>query len=459
MQKFDYTPPQSLAPFFASDARVRAIRGPIGSTKTTACIMELLRRAAEQEPGEDGIRRSRMAIIRNTLPQLKSTCLVSIQQLLRPICKYKVSDTMIQVRMGDIESDWLLLPLDTPENVDRLLSLELTYGWVSEFREIDPEIVDFVLSRTGRFPSVAVGGPTHYGVIMETNSFSEDSAWYDRLELNLPSNWQYTVQPGARHEDADWLQYLPPDYYKDQVESNPEAWVEQYVDNIIGPSLSGQAVFARSFTHDFHIAKGTLQPDYTRPLVVGLDTGRNPAAVIGQIDARGRMLIFGSCYQENAGMELFLATTLRPFLTERFQGGKFFIAIDPAAKQRSQIGEESVLGAVRRLGYSAVLAPSNNLAPRLRSVERYLGLQIAGGAGFLIDPIWNENLIHAFKHGYRYKRNKKGDLGEIPEKDHPASDLLDATQYLCMTAGSSVIARELRPQTERKPKPSVAGWT
>lgn len=459
MQKFDYTPPPSLRPFFQSDARVRAIRGPIGSTKTTACIMELLRRAAEQEPGPDGVRRTRMAIIRNTLPQIKSTCLVSIQQLLRPITRYKVSDQTIQIRMGDIESDWLMLPLDTPENVNRLLSLELTYGWVSEFREIDPEIVENVLSRCGRFPSRAVGGASHYGVVMETNSFSEDSPWYERLEISLPANWQYTVQPGARDPGADWLQYLPPDYYKDQIESNSESWVEQYVDNIIGPSLSGQAVFARSFEHDFHIAESQLQPDYSRPLVVGLDTGRNPAAVVGQIDNRGRMLVLGSCYAENCGMEQFVATTLRPFLAARFDGGRFFIAIDPAARQRSQIGEESVLEAVRRLGFSAVLAPTNNLAPRLRAVERYLSLQIAGGAGFLIDPLHNQELVKAIQYGYRYKRDKKGALNEIPEKTHPDSDLADALQYLCLTAGSGAVARELAPKIKIAPKPSAAGWT
>ena len=459
MQSFDYTPPPSLAGFFRSNARVRAVRGPIGSTKTTAMIMELLRRAAEQEPGPDGIRRTRMAIVRNTLPQLKSTCLVSIQQLLRPIARFKVSDNTVHIRMDDIESDWLLLPLDTPENINRLLSLELTYGWVSEFREIEPEIVENVLSRCGRYPSRAVGGASHYGVIMETNSFSEDSPWYERLEVDLPGNWDYFTQPGARDPGADWLQYLPPDYYTDQVESNTEAWVEQYVDNKIGPSLSGQAVFARSFERDFHLSDDKLNVDYTRPLVVGLDTGRNPAAVVGQIDVRGRMLVFGSCHAENCGMEQFITTTLRPFLTDRFDGGRFFIAIDPAARQRSQIGEESVLEAVRRLGFSAVLAPTNQLAPRLRAVERYLGSQVAGGAGLLIDRVWCDDLIRAIQYGYRYKRDKKGALNEIPEKSHPDSDLADALQYLCLTAGTGAVARELGPRMKIAPRPSAAGWT
>jgi hypothetical protein len=459
LRKFDYEPPPSLAEFFLSDARVRAVRGPIGSTKSTAMIMELVRRASQQAPGPDGIRRTRMAIVRNTMPQLKSTCLVSIQQLLRPVVRFKVSESMIHFKMNDIESEWLLLPLDTPENIQRLLSLELTYGWVSEFREIEPEIVHNVLSRCGRYPSRAVGGPTHYGVIMETNSFSEDSPWFDQLEVDLPKNWGYFVQPGARDPDADWLQYLAPAYYDDLIESNDDSWVEQYVDNKIGPSLSGQAVFAKSFVSDFHIAKNSLRPDYSRPLVVGLDTGRQPAAVIGQLDARGRMLVFGSCHAENQGMEKFIATTLRPFLMDRFAGGRFFIAVDPAARVRSQIGEESVLEAIHRLGFNAVLAPTNDISPRLRAVERYLSLQVDGHAGLLIDPDWCKPLVQALQYQYKFKRNRRGELSETPEKGHPESDLADALQYLCLTASSGAVARELQAPIVVQPKPGVAGWT
>jgi hypothetical protein len=303
------------------------------------------------------------------------------------------------------------------------------------------------------------GGCTWYGVIAESNSFSEDSPWYDQLELDLPENWGYIVQPGARDPDADWLQYLPPDYYEDLILSNPESWVDQYVDNQVGPSLSGQAVFARSFDHDFHVTDKELYPDYTRPFIIGLDTGRQPASVIGQLDMRGRMMIYSSLWAENKGMELFLTEDVRPHLNEKYKGGKFFVAVDPAARQRSQIGEESVYEAIRRLGFSVVLAPSNNIAPRLRAVERYMSLQIGGKAGFLIDSNWNNDLLRALQHEYRYKRMKDKELHEIPEKSHPASDLADALQYLCLSAGSNAIARELHQPMVVRPAPAAAGWT
>jgi len=64
-----------------------------------------------------------------------------------------------------------------------------------------------------RFPSKMRGGPTWYGIFGETNSFSEDDAWYSRLELELNPNWGYFVQPGARDPGAENLENLQPNYY------------------------------------------------------------------------------------------------------------------------------------------------------------------------------------------------------------------------------------------------------
>lgn len=458
----DYTPPKTLREFMLSPARLRAIRGPVGSGKTTACIMEMLRRSAEQAPDATGVRRTRWVIVRNTLPQIKTTCLVSIEQLLRPIMDFRVSDNTVHVRFNDVESSWLLLPLDTEDNVRRLLSLEVTGAWVSEFREVEPEIVKAVLSRVNRYPSKMLGGATWAGVVMETNSFSEDSPWYEELELKLPPNWSYHVQPGARDPGAENIENLPPGYYPDLIDANINSpdWIEQYIDNKIGPSLSGQAVFAKVFKHDFHTAE-QLNPDFTRPLVIGMDTGRNPAAAVMQLDARGRVLIHGSLYGENMGIENFIAQKLKPALFEWFGAmGRVFVSVDPAARQRSQIGEESVMDAIKRLGFQVVLAPTNQIAPRLRVVEKYMQTALDGKAGLLLDKRRNEDLLRALMHSYRYPRNKEGVLQELPEKSHPWSDLADALQYGLLALNSPVLGWAI--QTGDAPKPrkvATGGWT
>jgi len=435
----EYVPAPTLERFMLNDARVRAIRGPVGSGKTSACIMELVRRACESPPNHDGVRRSKGAVVRNTLPQLKTTCLVSIQSLLGPLVHYKVSDQTIEFRMPGVEADWLLLPLDTPENVERLLSLEITYAWVSEFREIAPQLVLDTFSRCGRYPSkVNVKPQDHgfwYGLVMETNSFSEDSPWYDKLELSqLPSNWAYFVQPGAREPNAENLQNLPSSYYADLIEANTPEWVEQYIDNRITPSLSGQAVFRNSFYSAFHVAQHELPVIPGVPLMIGMDTGRHPAAVIGQLAPTGRLQILAAISAGNLGMELFLTQDVLPLLaTERFATNPSYLILDPACNQRSQIGEESVIECCRRIGFVAQPATTNAIAPRLRAVEKFLTASRGGAAAILFDPIHCSGLILAMQARYRYKLQKDGvtlDENE-PEKKHPWSDY-------CLCAGTLV---------------------
>src|SRR3954470_9312480 len=66
--------------FHNSSAFVRGLRGPIGSSKSTACVMEILSRAMEQKPSPNGQRKSRWAVIRNSYPELKTTTLKTWNQ-------------------------------------------------------------------------------------------------------------------------------------------------------------------------------------------------------------------------------------------------------------------------------------------------------------------------------------------------------------------------------------------
>jgi len=477
MTTVNYTPPPTLREFMVSPARVRAVRGPVGSGKSTACAMELFRRACEApiDP-TDGVRRSKMVVVRNTLQQLRTTNLVTITKILRPVMRYKVSDQTVEIRLPGIESDWLFLPLDTEENIQRLLSLELTYAWVSEFREISPELVRNVLSRTGRYP----GGsfdldpdevPEHlnydYGLIMESNSFTEDSPWFETLEEKLPGNWSYHIQPGAFDPGAENREpgRLPPNYYEDLMESNTEDWVDQYIHNKIGPSLSGQAVFRKAFRHAFHVAKSRLIPTPGYPLIIGTDTGRNPAAIVGQIDVRGRVLVFDAIAEENMGMENFLKTKLRPLLNQqKYASNPSFLVLDPACRQKSQIGEEDVLTACKRCGFAAIPAMTNALDPRLRAVEKFLLEQRDGGPALMLDPVGCAQLVLALGSRYRYKIKKDGVLEDSPEKKHPWSDLADGLQYLCLGTSANLrgkIMHRMGLDSNRKyaAEPSAAGWS
>ena len=63
----------TLKTFMKDDSFFRGLRGPVGSGKSVACCIEIFRRALMQKPNEDGIKKSRWAVIRNTNPQLRTT--------------------------------------------------------------------------------------------------------------------------------------------------------------------------------------------------------------------------------------------------------------------------------------------------------------------------------------------------------------------------------------------------
>ena len=76
-----------------------------------------------------------------------------------------------------MELEVIFLALDRPEDVKKLLSLELTGVWINEAREIPKSIVDACTMRVGRIPSMRDGGPTWYGVIADTNPPDTDHWW------------------------------------------------------------------------------------------------------------------------------------------------------------------------------------------------------------------------------------------------------------------------------------------
>src|SRR5438270_696891 len=118
MDEFNYCAPTTVGLFMLSNQRVRLIRGPVGSGKSSGMVMELLRRATEQAPDpRDGKRRTRFALVRNTLPQLQTTTAKTVAELLRGVVHYEAQHKTFWIRTGDVESEWIMLPLDTPENV------------------------------------------------------------------------------------------------------------------------------------------------------------------------------------------------------------------------------------------------------------------------------------------------------------------------------------------------------
>lgn len=467
MSAINYNASPTVSKFMLDNSKVRTLIGPFASGKTTGMCMELMRRALMEHPDAKGVRRTRFVVVRNTAQQLRQSILEEIRKWLAPAMNFRVTDSTVQFRFnhgtqGRIESDWLLIPLDKPEDQQRLLSLNITGGWVSEFREIPLTLFEALLGRCGRYVPLGVQGNAWHGLIAESNPPDEDSDWYNKLEIEVPPSWRVFKQPGGLDPLAENKgPWLPPNYYEDLAANNNPDWVDVHVHGKYGKSLSGQAVFRTTFKPDFHVTYSTLHPIPNIPLMLAQDFGRTPAVLVTQVDNRGRLLILDELFNLNSGIENFALTQLRPLMASKYPGLASFMIGDPSGTHKTQVREESPFDCLKKLGFTIYPAPTNDLDPRLRAVEELLMRQVDGGPALLIDGGACPSLVSALKFHYRYKRKLNKELDEKPEKTHPWSDLCDDLQYAALGSKGNYAAKLILKHHPRirKPIASAAGWT
>lgn len=278
----------------------------------------------------------------------------------------------------------------------------------------------------------------------------------------MPPNWKLFKQPGGLEKDAENIDNLPDGYYENLKANNNSDWVDIHVHAQYGKSLSGQAVFRSSFQPGFHISNEPIEPIPGMPIMVGQDFGRTPASLIGQIDNRGRLVIFDECISTDMGLEQFCTTTLRPMLYSAYQGKDIFLIADPSGRYKGQITEESPFDALVRLGFKVYAAPTNDIEPRLRAVEQLFLHQVDAGPMLVIVGAKCPNLVQALKFWYRYRRKTTGHLEDKPEKTHPWSDLADCLQYMALATNGNYVGKLIargRRQEPTTPRLTAASWT
>ena len=486
---------QTIWDFFNDPSYVRLIAGPIGSGKSVACCHDLMRLAMAQDPDAKGRRRTRTAIVRNTSDQLRATTFRTWTDWFGHLGYYKASDKTFLIKMNlddgtTLDAEFYFLPLDTPDDVRKALSLELTFLWGNEWRELHPEVVDGLLMRLKRFPSKKDGGPTRSCAIFDTN-MPDQSTWHFNKMEEPPENWSIFLQPPAIisfeeyfhqyneepneedgivdprdnewyvNPDADNIDNLDPTYYPDIIPGKTEDFLNVYLRCRYGRSLAGLPVYEKTFSPDFHIAEKPFSPlkSESYPLIIGLDFGRTPAAVIGQRNTYGQLVVLDELTSENMGIETFLSRKLTPRLSEHdFIGCSTVIAPDPAGWAKQQIGEISPVDVIKQAGFQVIKPNSNDPERRIETVERVLLDHIDGKPSIVINPCCSQ-LIKGFRYGYKYKLNKQGVQDNKPMKDQ-FSHIHDAMQYFCMVAESnpsgSVQASRKRREVQTV---SSSGWT
>ncbi len=449
-----YIPSPTGKKFIADRSFVKLVLGPVGGGKSTVCLMDLLSRAHLQEPF-NGLRRTKFAILRNTAAQLKSTVRPMITEWLetipletqgRAMGQWRLTDNIFEIQ-GELpdgtrmHTELCLMAADTPDDVRRLLSLQLSAAWVEEAREIDAEVFKGLLGRVDRFPGTVAGGVTYPGVICSTNAPALETFWHEQV-TKPPSNMAVFIQPPAILEDltinpeAENLLYLSEDYYHNLMAANSEEWVDVYLRNQFGMGNAGQAVYRSTFKKSFHVSTDSLMMvPSSAPMVVGMDNGLQAAAAVMQQDVRGRVNVLSECYvpeDTTMGVETFLDRLLIPHLVAKYpvRRDAFLFVLDPACFQRSQVNEATIAQAVQARGFKVMKASTNDPQKRQEAMEGLLNRQVDGKAGILFDP-GCKHLTDGMEWGYRFKRNSSGQSTTQRDKTHH-SHLAEAAEYAAL---------------------------
>lgn len=450
LRPVSYVASKTMTQFHDSDAFVRCIMGPIGSGKSVASIMEMMIKSCEQAPAEDSVRRTRWAVIRNTYRELADTTMQSFFDWFpKETGFWRAMDmkfTFLQTLPDgtSIEAEFLFRALDKPDDIKKLLSLELTGGWVNEAREAPKAVIDMLIGRLGRYPNKRDGGPTWFGLIMDTNNPDSDHWMYKLFEEDKPENHAVFHQPSGTSPEAENLENLPDGYYINMQSGKDQEWINVYVHGLYGFVQNGKPIYPE-YHDDVHHTDEPLIINKDLTVYVGIDFGLTPAALFCQKNAAGRWLIFDELCTFDMGAMSF-GRLLKEKVLRDYQGFDIEFYGDPAGEGRAQSDETTPFQMLAANGINAWPAYTNDYTIRRESIAAALmRMDFTGKPGLVIGP--KAKLFRkGMAGGYKYKRMQVS--GEDKFQDKPDkgrySHVCEAGQYAFLGAGegNALIANE-----------------
>ena len=455
--KIQYDAEPVIGTFHNSDAFVRGLMGPIGSGKSVGCIQEQFKIGLEQPPGPDGICRSRHGVIRNTYPELKSTTIKSFQDWFGDIARFAFDSpiTAIIELEGDEEQgvpgyhmEFVFLSMDVPKDVKKLKSLELTTCWINEAVEVPKAALDMATGRVGRYPPKKDGGCVHSCVILDTNPPDDDHWWYKTFEEEKPDDYALFKQPPAllKIEAGGETIYLPNPkcenvkhqtlgftYWTRQIGGKTAEWIKVFILGQYGTSYDGRPCYPK-YNDAVHSSEKPLAVYKGIKLLIGIDFGRTPAAIIAQLSPMGQLRVIDEVVVDadgkGMGVRTFTREVLRPHLAQHYTGMEAMVWGDPSGVTLND-SEESTFDIMGQEDVPAEPAGSNSISFRLENVDYFLGTMVDGEPGFIMDRKV-KILRKGFLGGYQFERVQVA--GEARYKDQPMKNKYshphDGCQYV-----------------------------
>ena len=429
------------------------IRGPVGSGKSSGCIMHCFLNALNQKPASDGVRRTRFGILRASYPALKSTVIKSWKDWFKDLLTITYDTPIrghLEMKHPDgrtkVEMDLVFIALDREEDVNKLQSLELTGAHCNEAHELPPGVVQMLKSRVNRYPAKRDGGVTRNFIIFDYNSVHTQHWLYTLAEETRPPKHSFYVQPPALlsapkgstaivdaegnyymiNPNAENIENLEDDYYPDMVLGADADWVNVFVMNNYGDVRSGRPVY-KDYVDSIHLSPTLIKPLLGIPLIIGMDLGLTPAAAFMQLTPMGKLITLDELVSEDCSIQEFCSDYLWPKIRNQYAKYSFHVVIDPSGVKRSETDKTSARKIIHAAGLPYRLARTNEPLARREAVISFLRRV----NGFALSPnciYLRKGFISEYKYEKRLLSNVESPFKEKPEKNI-YSHIHEAEQY------------------------------
>jgi hypothetical protein len=469
-----------LTEFFWNRDRLSVVQGPIQSGTSSACCHRIWVQACEQAPDDDGVRRTRWIITRDTHKDLRDTTIKTWlhwfpEHEWGPMLRSEPGFHHLKRAhpSGDgtrVDCEVMFVAIPDGDVAERLLaSYEITGFFRNEAQFVEKKVIDELLSRCARYPSKSNGpGATWYGGFLDLNAPSEGhwipymrgdiplpADWTEeqRRPFDKPESWQFFVQPPGLIEELreGRIVYRPnpkaenqrwtTQPYTELIIGKEKEWIDQRVMNRIGVYQKGKPVYPQFFASE-HIAEIDASANTAASIIVGLDFGREPAAAFLQC-INGNWRVLSELIGSNESASIF-APKVKRHLAQTYPGFKVEFWGDPRGADRGQTDESTAYDIFRAHGMNVLPATTDNSPEMRRSA---MSSVLNRRNGFKINPACMTIKV-GFAGGYHYQKVRGTGMYKLRPEKNLYSHVCEAVENAILGGGEgdAVVEAPSRPK-------------
>jgi hypothetical protein len=452
---------ETFESFHKDRSKVRLLMGGFGSAKSTTCCAEVVLQLYNMPPMLDGVRRAKGIIVRNTMGEIESTTMKTwakwfgndqlgvylgkqtIRRKPNLIYNYTYYDNR-----GKCELELFCIGLDSEKAKAKLESVEATFAYVNEAQHIPRGVIVHLIGRVGRYPAKDdMTAPFFSYVIADTNPppvthwMHKDFDSKNKIEGNRIFHQPHGL---IKNHNGEWInnpkcdnvKHLPDNYYYDmaRAEGFSESYIKTICNGEYGFSKEGKPVYSE-YNDDIH-SVDNLDILEDLPIVIAVDGGSTPAALVTQCTEEGQMMCCKEFTTHFSSARTLKENHVLPWVIKHLkEDQEVLLVCDPSMSKSNENIEVSAMQIWEDPRWEVITAKSNLIDPRVEAQKDFLNKMVEGKPKFLLSrigcPVLRESMISKYCYVEIAGKNE-GTFRDVPDKTHPYSDIADCGQYAAL---------------------------